>query len=126
MEFGFTDKENNLRKEIREFIAKELPPGWIGDGGVNEEYGTDEGWEAAKVMAKKLAAKKWLTIAWPKEDGGLGASHLEHVIYREEMAFNGVPGADMGVGGVNWIGPTLMIYGTEEQKRRHLPKIAAG
>jgi len=125
MEFGFTEKENTLRKEIKEFVAKELP-GWMGEGGVNEEYGTDEGWEAAKVMAKKLAAKKWLTIAWPKEYGGLGASHMEHVIYREELAYHMVPGVDMGVGGVNWIGPTLMIFGTEEQKKKHLPKIAAG
>jgi alkylation response protein AidB-like acyl-CoA dehydrogenase len=125
MEFGFTEKENTLRKEIKEFVAKELP-GWMGEGGVNEEYGTDEGWEAAKVMAKKLAAKKWLTIAWPKEYGGLGASHMEHVIYREELAYYMVPGVDMGVGGVNWIGPTLMIFGTEEQKKKHLPKIAAG
>jgi len=126
MEFGFTERENTLRKELREFIAKELPPGWVGEGGVNEEYGTDKGWEAAKVMAKKLAAKKWLTIAWPKEYGGLDATHMEHVIYREEMAYHAVPGIDMGVGGVNWIGPTLMIFGTEEQKRKHLPKIAAG
>ncbi len=126
MEFGFTEKENALRKELREFIARELPPGWVGEGGVNEEYGTDSGWEAAKKMAKKLAARKWLTIAWPKEYGGLGASHMEHVIYREEMAYHSVPGVDMGVGGVNWIGPTLMMFGTEEQKKRHLPKIAAG
>ena len=126
MEFGFTEKENALRKELREFIAKELPPGWVGEGGVNEEYGTDSGWEAAKKMAKKLAARKWLTIAWPKEYGGLGASHMEHVIYREEMAYHSVPGVDMGVGGVNWIGPTLMMFGTEEQKKKHLPKIAAG
>jgi alkylation response protein AidB-like acyl-CoA dehydrogenase len=126
MEFGFTEKENNLRKELREFVVKELPPGWVGEGGVNEEYGTDSGWEAAKVMAKKLAAKKWLTIAWPREYGGLGASHMEHVIYREEMAYHSVPGVDMGVGGVNWIGPTLMMFGTEEQKKKHLPKIASG
>src|SRR4030042_511322 len=126
MEFGFTEKENNLRREIREFIAKELPPGWRGDGGVNEEYGTDAGWEAAKKMAKKLAAKKWLTIAWPEEYGGLGATHMEHVVYREETAYYMVPGIDMGVGGVNWIGPALMMFGSEEQKKRHLPKIASG
>lgn len=126
MEFGFTEKENNLRKELREFIAKELPSGWIGDGGVNEEYGTDAGWEAAKKMAKKLAAKKWLTIAWPKEYGGLGASNMEHVVYREETAYYMVPGIDMGVGGVNWIGPALMMFGSDEQKKQHLPKIASG
>jgi len=126
MDFGFTEKENNLRKEIREFIARELPPDWMGDGGVNEEYGTDAGWEAAKKMAKKLAAKKWLTIAWPVEYGGRGASNMEHVIYREETAYHMVPGIDMGVGGVNWIGPALIMFGSAEQKNRHLPKIASG
>lgn len=126
MDFDFTEKEKKLRQEIREFAARELPPGWIGEGGVNEEYGTDEGWEAAQKMAKKLAAKGWLTIAWPKEYGGLGASHMEHIIYREEMAYHMVPGTDMGVGGVNWIGPSLMIFGSAEQKKRHLPGISRG
>src|SRR4030042_5429044 len=111
MEFGFSEKENNLRKESREFIARELPPDWMGDGGVNEEYGTDAGWEAAKKMAKKLAAKKWLTIAWPVEYGGRGASNMEHVVYREETAYHMVPGIDMGAGGVNWIGPALIMFG---------------
>jgi alkylation response protein AidB-like acyl-CoA dehydrogenase len=126
MNFDFTDKEKKLRQDLRDFVAQELPPGWVGDGGVNEEYGTDEGWEAAKKMTGKLAAKGWLTIAWPREYGGLAASHMEHVIYREEMAYYMVPGTDMGVGGVNWIGPALMIYGTDEQKKRHLPGISRG
>lgn len=126
MDFAFTEKQEHLRSELREFVERELPPGWVPDGGVNEEYGSDEGWAAAQKMSKKLAAKGWLTMAWPKEYGGLDASNMEHVVYREEMAYYGVPGTDMGVGGVNWIGPSLIRFGSEEQKRRHLPGIAAG
>lgn len=125
MDFGFSPSEEALRQEIRQFMEKELPPGWIGFRG-GEGLADDEGWELAKVITKKLAARHWLTMAWPREYGGLGASHMERLIYQEEAAYHGVPGADMGVGGVSWIGPTLIMLGTEEQKRQHLPGISSG
>ncbi len=125
MDFGFSEKEKALRKDLREFAARELPSDWAG-GGYAEEYGDERGWELAQKLAKKLAAKGWLTMAWPKEYGGLEASHMERLVYREEMAFHMVPGTDMGVGGVTWIGPSLILFGTEEQKKRHLPGISSG
>jgi len=125
MDFGFTEKEDNLRKELKEFARTELPPDWKG-GGYAEEYCDDEDWAVAQQISKKLAARGWLTMAWPKEYGGLAATHTEYLIYREEMAYNMVPGTDMGVGGVSWIGQSLILFGTEEQKRKHLPGIAAG
>jgi alkylation response protein AidB-like acyl-CoA dehydrogenase len=125
MDFSFTREQDNLRREFKEFAAKELPPEWTG-GGYAEEYGTDKGWEIAKKVSKKLAARGWLTMAWPREYGGLGTSKTDYLIYREEMAYNIVPGADMGVGGVSWIGQSLILFGTEEQKNKHLPGIARG
>jgi alkylation response protein AidB-like acyl-CoA dehydrogenase len=125
MNFDFTEKEKTLRRELKEFTAAELPPDWF-VGGYAEEYGTEYGWQFTQRITRKLAQKGWLTMAWPKEYGGLGATHTEYLIYREEMAYNMVPGADMGCGGVSWIGQSLIIYGTEEQKKKHLPGISAG
>ena len=124
MRFGFTEKQEALRKELNDFIATEMDSDW--KGAVNEEYGTDEGWEAAQRMSRKLAAKGLLTMSWPREYGGRGATRMEHLIYRETMSYNMVPGCDMGVGGVMWIGPSLIIFGTDEQKKRHLPGISSG
>lgn len=123
MNFRFSEKEIALRQEIREFLAKELPPGWAGYG-QGEEYGTEEGWQAARTMSKKLAQKGWLTIAWPKEYGGLEAPFTEYIVYLEEMNYHRVPGIDMGIGGVSWVASSLMLFGSEEQKRKHLPRIA--
>ncbi|MBI4307731.1 MAG: acyl-CoA dehydrogenase family protein [Chloroflexi bacterium] len=124
MEFGLTPEQEAFRQEVRAWLKQELPPGFKG-----YEHGVEfqgEPWEFTKALAKKLAQKGWLTLSWPKEYGGLGRPLMEHVIYREEMAYHGVPGIDMGIGGVSWVGPTIMMYGTEEQKREHLPPIARG
>ena len=124
MHFQFGDKEEALRSEIREFVKQELPPGWI--LGPLTEDSQDEDWEFAMSISKKLSQKGWLTMAWPKEYGGMGASLWEQVVFREEAGYWGIPGITMGVGGVDWVGPSLILYGSEEQKKKHLPLIASG
>lgn len=125
MDFSFTPEQEAFRQEIREWLKQELPPGWEGFGGLEDEFDT-ENFEFTKQMARKLGQKGWLTLAWPKEYGGQGRPVMDHLVYREEMAYHRVPGTDMGVGGITWIGPTLMLLGTEEQKREHLPPLATG
>lgn len=123
MDFRFTPEQEELRLEIKEFAKKELPPDWYGSP--DEEY-ADENWEFTRQMAKKLARKGWLVLSWPKEYGGRGKSVLEQAIYQDEMFYYGIPGTGMGVSGIGWVGPCLMLFGTEEQKGEHLPKIASG
>ncbi len=77
-------------------------------------------------VARRLGARGWLTLAWPREYGGLAASYMKQLIYKEEVAYHRVPGTEMGVGGVSWVGPALMLYGTDAQKREHLLPIAQG
>jgi len=125
MDFDFTDEQKALRQELREFARTELPPDWV-MGGYAEEYCTEYGWQVTQQVSQKLAQRGWLTMSWPREYGGLSATHIQYLIYREEMAYNMVPGVDMGVGGISWIGQSLMLFGSEEQKKRHLPGIAAG
>jgi alkylation response protein AidB-like acyl-CoA dehydrogenase len=75
-------------------------------------------------MRKKLADKGWLTLAWPTEYGGQGASFMKQVVFSEEMTAMQAPGVD-GFG-IKMLGPTIMVHGTEEQKKRLLPPIARG
>lgn len=124
MDFKFGEKEEKLRSEIREFVKEELPPGWL--MGLLEEENRDEDWEFAMSISRKLAKRGWLTMSWPEEYGGQSVSLWEQLVYREEAGYWGIPGTTMGVGGVDWVGPSLMMYGTEEQKKKHLPLIASG
>jgi alkylation response protein AidB-like acyl-CoA dehydrogenase len=125
MDFHFTESQQALRSELREFISTEMPPWWKAWGPI-EGYTRADYQPTAREMSKKLAARGWLTMSWPREYGGLEAPNLDYLVYREETAFHMVPGTDMGVGGVSWIGPSLMLFGSEAQKRRHLPAIASG
>lgn len=124
MDFQFGEKEEALRKEIREFVKQELPPGWIRNALAEES--TDEAWAFTLSISKKLSEQGWLTMAWPKEYGGMGASLWEQLVFREEAGYWGIPGVTMGVGGVDWVGPSLILYGSEELKKTHLPLIASG
>ena len=120
MDFRFSQEEEQFRQELLDFLDKELPPGWNNDGAVDAE----EEWALNLRMRKKLAQRGWLTMHWPKEYGGQGASPILSLIFNEEMSYHGAPGRDAF--GARMLGPTLMLYGTEEQKRSFLPPVARG
>jgi len=120
MEFVFTPEQEDFRQELRQFLQAELPADAGGDG--DEE--TAEAWEFSKQFQKKLAARGWLVPQWPKQYGGADMGILEQLILQEEMAYRGAP--IPGSSGIRMLGPVLMLYGTEEQKREHLPGIASG
>jgi alkylation response protein AidB-like acyl-CoA dehydrogenase len=117
MDFRFSEEEEAFRKEVQEFLAKE----WTLAAWDPED---PEAWEAGREFEKKLVARGWLTMAWPKEYGGLGAGHMTQLIYRDEMAYAGAPILDGQ--GIGMVGPCLMVHGTDEQKQRFLPPIAKG
>ena len=123
MDFQFGEKEEKLRKEIRQFVKENLPRNHI--PAPFEEENSDETWEFAMHIAKKLAEKKWLTMSWPVEYGGSGASIWERIVFGEEAGYWGIPGVGMGVSGTAWVGPTLILLGTEEQKKKYLPLISS-
>ncbi|MFI5461713.1 MAG: acyl-CoA dehydrogenase family protein, partial [Isosphaerales bacterium] len=122
MDFRFAPAEVAFRHELREFLAAALPSTWLVEN--DREGETDEGFAFSQQFSKQLAQRGWLTMAWPTEYGGQAASALTQLVYNEEMAYAGAP---LGFAfGPNLVGPTLMVWGTEEQKRRHLPAIAHG
>ena len=114
MDFSFTPEELAFRQEVRAFVREELRerPG----GGL-------EAWQFDRGFIKKLAAKGWQTLAWPKEYGGQGAGHIKQLVYNEEIAYQDAPATDLGS---DRVGPTIILYGTEEQKARFLPSIVSG
>ncbi len=124
MEFQFSREEEQFRSEIREFVKENIPPERYGHK--YEEEHDDDAWEFALSIAGKLAEKKWLTISWPKEHGGMGASLYQQAVFKEEVGYWGIPGTTMGISGTTWVGPSLMLFGTDEQKKKFLPPIAAG
>lgn len=104
MDFRFTPEQEVFRGEVRSFIKEEWPPK-PGD----------------QSFAKKLAKKGWLTMSWPKEYGGQAASHIQQLVYNEEMAYYQAPGQSMGT---DRVGPTIILFGTDAQKKEFLPRIA--
>jgi alkylation response protein AidB-like acyl-CoA dehydrogenase len=122
MDFQFGEKERKLREEIRQFVRENLP---LDQVPYLEEH-DDEEWALAMSTAKKLSEKRWLTINWPEEYGGMGASDWEQAVYLEEVGYWGIPGYGMGVSGIRWVGPSLMLYGSEDLKKKHLPLISSG
>ncbi|MCS7206402.1 MAG: acyl-CoA dehydrogenase family protein [Dehalococcoidia bacterium] len=120
MEYRFTPQEEAFRQEVRAFLQRELPPGYTGP----VTLGDEEDEALHRRMQRLLAQKGWLTIGWPKEYGGQAASQITQTIFAEEVAYFRAPGVDTS--GIKMLGPTLMLWGTEEQKREFLPPIARG
>ena len=117
MDYKFTPEDDSFRGEVVNFIEEN----WVPPEGMAEP-GDDSHHEAQRAFEKRAASKGWLTMAWPTEYGGRGASHIQQTIYREEAAYRGAPGS--GGQGISMVGPCLMLHGTEEQKKEHLPRIA--
>ena len=123
MDFNFTEGQEAFRKEVRQFLVEELGEDWRGVD--PDAYFHDENWPRIRRLSASLAEKGWLTLAWPEEYGGQGRPHIEQMIYNEETAYFRAPTRDVSMG-TELVGPTLMLYGSDEQKSRYLPEIANG
>jgi alkylation response protein AidB-like acyl-CoA dehydrogenase len=122
MDFNYSAEDEAFRKEFRTWLEhnKQFAPP-ARDVLAEEGEGS---WEAGVRWHKKLNEGKWIGISWPKEYGGRGAGVMQGVIYQEELrrAGTSVPFTGMGI---SLLGPTLIHWGTEEQKKQHLPRILA-
>ncbi len=119
MDLTFTPEQAAFRLRLRRWLEQNLPPDWNGRpafASYAEEIGFMRDWQA------KLYRGGWCGLSWPEEYGGRGATLVEQAMYNEEMARAQAPELLNKVG-INNAGPTLINYGTEEQKRRFLPKI---
>lgn len=120
MDFSFTEKQEALREEVREFV-KVNPPEEFPLEIEDEGYGLG-GWSKASALA--MGKKGWLSYSWPEEFGGLNGSLFDWFIIKDEMAYHRFPAMSTVFG--ESVGLSLMGHGTEEQKRFFLPKLASG
>src|SRR3954451_13006980 len=122
MDLAYTPEAEEFRVEIREWLNENLPSGW---GDENFEMAPDERKEFNEQWPKKLFAGGWICATWPKEYGGKGLTTMQGVVLAEEFARAKAPlRADFF--GDTLVGPTILQWGTEEQKREFLPRIMNG
>jgi alkylation response protein AidB-like acyl-CoA dehydrogenase len=121
MEFREKPEIAAFREEVRGWIGTLSPEERDIDGFGNAGEGS---YERVLAVRKKLAERGWSAPAWPKQYGGMGATVRQQAVFNEELSYHRVPGPD--VIGINYVGPTLMLYGNDEQKQRFLPPILAG
>ena len=120
MEFSFTPEQDRLRLEVREFLQKEVTEESRLDFRFDRPYSPDT-W---KVL-RGLGERGWLCPAWPRELGGIGASPLDNYVIQDEISYAFAP-APFAVISAMVVGPTLLLHGSEEQKKKYLPMIARG
>ncbi|MEE9285663.1 MAG: acyl-CoA dehydrogenase family protein [Dehalococcoidia bacterium] len=120
MDLRFTPEEEAFRADVREFIHREMPPELATSLSQGEGY-DQELWAETRTLRKKLAAKHWIAISWPKEYGGQGKPQIYQAIFKEEMAYWRCPGIDPQA---YQLGPSIILHGSEEQKERYLGGIA--
>ena len=125
MDLRFGAEHEAFRAEAREWLTKRLDGSFAsvrGRGGPGDE---DAVVDERRAWERELGAGGWIGLSWPKEYGGREASLLEQVIFYEEYARAGGPGR-VGIVGEGLLGPTIVHFGSDEQKRRFLPGILNG
>lgn len=122
MRLGFTAAEEDFRREAADWLTAQMAGDFADIRGITT---LTEKAERRKEWEQHLGANGWSCIGWPREWGGRGATLAEQVIFAEEYARAGAPGRVNHIG-IELAGPTLLAFGTAEQKARFLPGIAAG
>ncbi len=123
MDFKFSAEDEAFRREFRTWLEQNRPQSTSEDDSADfmHEGGKDD-WQRRLDWHRKMHAAGWVGLSWPKEYGGRGATLTQQLIYNEELARANTPQLVNGLG-IMLVGPTLIHWGTEEQKKRFVPKI---
>jgi alkylation response protein AidB-like acyl-CoA dehydrogenase len=127
MDLKDSPAEAAFRQEVRDWIKENLPQE-VQEKGFRKMLATDPYGFVGFFTEwnKKLLEKGWLGFGWPKEVGGGGASPVQQAILNEEMTRHNAPPLGISLMGLGWVGPSIVVYGNEEQKKRFVPGIFAG
>lgn len=121
MHIAYTPEQEELRRELRAYFDKLLTPERREALASNQgEYGSGN---VYRETVEQMGADGWLALGWPKEFGGQDRSVMDQLIFTDEAAIAGAPVPFLTI---NSVAPTIMHFGTDEQKKFFLPKIAAG
>ena len=137
MDWNDSPEQAIFRKEVRDFITAKLPKRYqVDEEGYESPYdwfedrksGDPEAQRVSDEWIAALAEKRWRAPHWPVEYGGVGMGPMDQFIYKMEMAEAEVPPPRVAAAdpGISMVGPTLIIHGTDEQKKEHIPKILSG
>jgi alkylation response protein AidB-like acyl-CoA dehydrogenase len=118
MDLNLTPEETKFRDELRAWLEANVPKDW----GEWREKPLEESFPYLRAWQRKLYEGGWAAVSWPKEYGGRGATLMEQSLFWEEMARAEAPPMANSLG-LGLIGPTIIAYGTDEQKKRFIPKI---
>jgi alkylation response protein AidB-like acyl-CoA dehydrogenase len=118
MEIGYTPEQLAMQQELRAYYDKLLDPATVAE--LHESHAVGE---APRRIWKQMCADGWAGIGWPKEYGGQGRSAIEQFIFFDESMRAGAPVPMLTL---NSVGPTIMAFGTDEQKADYLPRILSG
>jgi 3-oxocholest-4-en-26-oyl-CoA dehydrogenase alpha subunit len=121
MRIGYTPEQEELRRELRSYFANLMTPERVEAlSSVEGEYGTGN---AYRDTVAQMGKDGWLALGWPTEYGGQARSAMDQLIFTDEAAIAGAPVPFLTI---NSVAPTIMAFGTDEQKKFYLPKIASG
>ncbi len=114
MDFQLTPEEEAFRDDVRAFLDENLP--------------AEEDREPLFMLewTRKVREQRWVGFSWPREVGGGGGSIMQQVILKEEMAKRNAPQLGSCFMGLAWVGPSIIQYGSEEQKKKYIPEILDG
>ena len=120
MDLAYTSEQEAFRAEVRAWLQAHVPTEHL------EHFDASRvGFEAHRAWERTLKSGNWGMVTWPVEYGGRGLDLIQWLIFEEEYYRVGAPGR-VNQNGIFLLGPTLMEFGTHEQKERFLPAIASG
>ncbi|HEX7875297.1 MAG TPA: acyl-CoA dehydrogenase family protein [Sphingobium sp.] len=120
MKLDYTEDQRAFRTEVRAWMEANVPKGALPSFDL-----TQEGFEAHRDWERKLNEGRWGMVTWPEELGGRNLDLIRWLIFEEEYYRANAP-VRVNQNGIFLLGPTMMEFGTEEQKKRFLPSMAAG
>ncbi len=121
MQISYSAEHEQLRRELRGYFSRLMTP--ERRAALNSDHGDYGDGAAYKDTVRQMGLDGWLTLGWPREYGGRGGSSLDQLIFTDEAAVAGAPVPFLTI---NSIGPTIMRFGTPEQRAYYLPRIASG
>jgi alkylation response protein AidB-like acyl-CoA dehydrogenase len=122
MDFALTPEQLSFRDEVRAWLGKNLQKDWVARLRQGYDIPRPEAYEMLRRWQRQMYDAGFVGVTWPKEAGGRALSFMEEMILQQEMALAKAPGV-LNILAVGMAGPTIIAYGTDEQKKRYPPKM---